>query len=116
MTVPILSTRAAHVELTPKRRDFLKAKLFPLCRYAPDASVAYFDVVVRQNHTRSAGDQVSVSIKLTVDTDQYISVSVAKKLEVAVSEARSALKRQLRDRKSVKRRISPWWHQPVQVA
>ena len=117
MTVPLLSTRTTNVELTPKRRDLLKTKLFPLCRYLGDTSIAYFDVVIRKEHSKSSGDQFHVSVKLSTPDSRYISDSHATHLQRAIIETRDALKRQLREKRARDRQIAPHWSfDAVQIA
>lgn len=117
MTVPLLSTRTTNVELTPKRRDLLKTKLFPLCRYLGTTSVAYFDVVIRHEHSKSSGDQFYVSVKLTTTEQRYLSVSTAASLQRALVETRDILKRQLREQRARSRQTVPHWSfEAVQLA
>lgn len=118
MTVPLLSTRTTNVELTPKRRDLLKTKLFPLCRYlGEDASIAYFDVVIRYERSKVSGDQFYVSVKLSTPTNRYMAVSIAPHLERALLESRNTLKRQLSEQRKKDIRTQPAWSfRPVQLA
>ena len=117
MTVPLLSTRTTNVELTPKRRDLLKDKLFPLTRYINDTSIAYFDVVIRQERSKVSGDQFYVSVKLATTTNRYVGVSVGSTLNAALLEVRDTLRRQLCESKDRSRYSKPEWvFDPVQLA
>lgn len=117
MTVPLLSTRTTNVELTPKRRDLLKTKLFPLCRYVGDTSVAYFDVVIKQQHAKTDGDRFYVSVKLSTPENRYLAAADAPHLQRALVEVRDTLKRQLREQRTRERQAaSHWSFDAVQIA
>lgn len=117
MTVPLLSTRTTNVELTPKRRDLLKGKLFPLTRYMRDTSIAYFDVLVRQESKDDIDHQFYLSVKLSTTTSRYIAVSVAGQFEQALLDVRDTIKRQLQqDTARGRYAKSDWSFDEVQIA
>lgn len=95
MFVPTISTRTTNVELNEDRRVLITQKLLPLGRYVTEPGLMHIDLVMRQLKYRSTGSQYYLSVKVTTSDKSYMTVAIARRFGVAVTQASDVLKRQL---------------------